>query len=358
MPNIEVREFDQMVNDTMTRIANSTNISNTNPGSVVRTIVESLLAELDIQYYQINQLALAMDIDTAIGTDLDNIGKILGTTRNSATKYTTTTQVMFGRSEAYASDIAIPYGSIVSTLADSDGTTIEFVVTQTDGKLPAGALSVPIICTSQNAGAINIPTGVLCILNQSIVNIEYVNNTSAISGGSNEESDDDYRARLKLALSTIGKGTISAIETAVEDIDGVRSASCSTTGAGAATLIVTPNILPPTSDLQNLISSAVDNVKAAGVNITINYPTAYSVDITLTTTHFTTGSTIKSGIMAYISTLSTGDVLILDQIKRYIINTCGDDKMGISISAPTSDVTPSSSQVIQIGTVTINGSVV
>ena len=51
---IQVKEFDTMVNDVLRRITNSTKISNINPGSVMRTIVEAILAEQDIQYYQIS----------------------------------------------------------------------------------------------------------------------------------------------------------------------------------------------------------------------------------------------------------------------------------------------------------------
>ena len=51
---IQVKEFDTMVNDVLRRITNSTKISNINPGSVIRTIAEAILAEQDIQYYQIS----------------------------------------------------------------------------------------------------------------------------------------------------------------------------------------------------------------------------------------------------------------------------------------------------------------
>ena len=96
MPDIEIRSFDTMVNDTLRRIINSTKISNIRPGSVTRTLAEAILAEVDIQYYQISRVFNNMDIDTATGEDLERLIKILGVVRKSATKCTTT--LVFGRS--------------------------------------------------------------------------------------------------------------------------------------------------------------------------------------------------------------------------------------------------------------------
>ena len=106
---IQVKEFDTMVNDVLRRITNSTKISNINPGSVMRTIAEAILAEQDIQYYQIDQIFKGMDIDTATGNDLDRLVKILGIVRKSAVPCIAT--LTFGRSEASDANIMIPAGS-------------------------------------------------------------------------------------------------------------------------------------------------------------------------------------------------------------------------------------------------------
>jgi uncharacterized phage protein gp47/JayE len=178
---IQVKEFDTMVNDVLRRITNSTKISNINPGSVMRTIAEAILAEQDIQYYQIDQIFKGMDIDTATGNDLDRLVKILGIVRKSAVPCIAT--LTFGRSEASDTNIMIPVGSKVSTYADRDGTVIEFVVTQPGAFLPAGELSVQVECTAVKAGNIYVPANTVTIMNSPILNIEYVNNDENIYGG-------------------------------------------------------------------------------------------------------------------------------------------------------------------------------
>ena len=157
------RDFDTMVLDTLTRISNSTPITNTNYGSVIRTITESILAETDIQYYQLNQLFNAMGIDTATGTDLDRLVAILGVVRKNATAAVDI--VKFGRSDPATFDIDIPYGNIISTVQDRSGKIIEFYVSQNDAKLVAGNLYVDVTVTNRMAGSTYVPTGGLSIMN-------------------------------------------------------------------------------------------------------------------------------------------------------------------------------------------------
>lgn len=74
----------------------SSNVTDVNPGSVVRTIVESISREIDYLYEQLNQAYLAGFIDTATGSALDLVVSILGVERKPAEH--ATGRVTFGRS--------------------------------------------------------------------------------------------------------------------------------------------------------------------------------------------------------------------------------------------------------------------
>lgn len=352
---IKIKEYETMVNDVLRRITNSTKISNINPGSVIRTIAEAILAEQDIQYYQIDQIFKGMDIDTATGDDLDRLVKILGVVRKSAVPCIAS--LTFGRSEASDTNIAIPAGSKVSTYADQDGVATEFVVTQSGAYLPAGELSVQVECIAVKAGNIYVPANTVAIMNSPILNIEYVNNDENIYGGSDVESDDEFRARSKEALSLLGKGTSDSLESSVMEIEGVQDAVCIdlARGVGTADIIVVTATLPPTDELKNEISATIDANKAAGVDVQITYPDVVNVDINVNTTGFTDIDTIGNGILQYMLSLGIGDPLIVNQLERYIFNACGVNTMDVETISPAANIPAGPIQIIRNSTITING---
>ena len=352
---LEVKDFGVMVDDVLTRIANSTNISNVTSGSVIRTIVEALLAENDIMYYQINQVSKALDIDLATGGDLDRLVKIFNVTRNAATKCTYATE-KFGRSSALGYNITIPAGIIISTRADMNGDTIEFIVTD-DTVLTAGQLSVDVPCIAVDAGFVHIPVDTLNVLNNTIVGIEYVTNSTKISGGSDTESDDNLRVRAKNTMLVFGKGTSDALKYTVSGVDGVLDVVPFDMARGVATvdLIVLTSTLPPSTELQNEISAVVAATKASGISVDVVYPTILNVAVTVTTTGYTDADVIGSGIEAYFGTLSVSDVFRINQMERYVLNACNNSDMDIATTAPAANVTPTSTQIIRAGVITING---
>lgn len=352
---VQIKEFSDMVDDVLRRITNSTNISNINPGSVVRTIVEALLAEQDIQYYQIDQIFKGMNIDKATGEDLDSLVKILGTVRKSPTKCVA--NLTFGRSSASIVDIPIPVGSVVSTYADADGSVTEFVVTQEDAILPADTTSVEVQCTAKDAGEIYVPANTVTIMNSPILNIEYVNNDHNIFGGSNVESDSSLRGRAKLSLSLFGKGTTDSLESSVRAIEGVQDAMCvdMARGVGTADIVVITATIPPSQEMQNTILGVILENKSAGIDVAIVYPTIMTVDIKVNTVGYTNADVIGAGIIEYITSFSVGDNLIINQMERYILNECNDINMDVVTISPASNVTASPTDIIRNGTITING---
>lgn len=353
---VQVKEFEEMVQDVLRRIVNSTKITNTVPGSVIRTIVESLLAELDIQYYELDKIFRAMDIDSATGDDLDSLVKILGVVRKSATKCIAT--ITFGRSEALQTDVNIPTGSVVSTYTDTDGNNIEFIVTQENAVLSAGQTSVNVECTARDAGEIYVPKDSIVIMNTPIVNIEYVNNNNNIFGGTSAESDEELRERSRGVLDLLGRGTANALEAAVMAIDGVQDAVCSdlSRGVGTADMIVVTDNIPPTEELKGLVKDTVEQTKAAGIDVGIIYPDIITVNVNVTVTGFGGDrSVIGNAILSYNSSLGLGTKFIINQLERYILNACNSEDCDVATAEPAQNISITSQQIARVGTITING---
>lgn len=358
-----IREFETMVDETLQRIVNANiGITNIYPGSVIRTIIESLLAEVDIQNYSIDQIYKAMNIDTATGEDLDAIVAILGVTRRRATYATGT--VVFGRSDAYDTDIAIQYAQIISTKQDADGSIHEFIVTDEDAKLTSGNLQTTVNIRAMDPGIIYLPINSITVMNTPIIGIEYVTNTVAFNGGTNDETDDELRARAKLALAGLGKGTATALRSALLNISGVIDAVVmdANRGVGTTDIIVITNTLPPPESLQNIIADTISATKAAGINVDIIYPTIKTQDVNVTLTNIAGGlvsqddiNNAASAIIGYCNTLLIGDVLIISQLERHIGNAIDNSNIDVVVTVPSSNVTPTSTQVIRCGNITING---
>lgn len=353
--SIEVRDFETMVESVLDRIvASNTGLTNIYPGSVIRTIVEAILAESDIQYYQIQQLYGAMGIDDAEGEDLDRLVSVLGIVRKSATKCTGT--VTFGRSTESLSDIAIQYAQVVATRPSVSGDIIEFMVTATDAELVAGQLTVDVAVEALVAGNVYIAADAMTIMGTPIIGIEYVTNGSIISGGLDEESDDDLRDRAKNALSALGKGTNNAIRNALLAIPGVLDAMMidMSRGVGTSDVVVVTDTIPPSTELSNLILDTIADTKASGIDIDVVYPTIVTVDVTVTTTGGTSAD-IGTAITEYFSTLAISETFIKNQMERYVLNKLDDTSIDITTSAPANNVTITGTQIIRAGTITING---
>lgn len=358
------REFETMVDETLRRIVNANiGITNIMPGSVIRTIIESLLAEVDIQNYTIDQIYKAMNIDTATGSDLDAVVAILGVVRKQATYAEGT--VVFGRSDIYTTDIPIQYAQMVSTKQNNNGNiSYEFIVIDDDAKLKAGDLQITVNIRATEPGSIFLPVNTITIMNTPVIGIEYVTNIVEFSSGSNEETDDELRQRAKQALAGLGKGTSVALRSALLDLDGVIDAIILdlNRGVGTADAVVITNELPPPSALINNIDYAISITKSAGIDVKSIYPTIKTQDIAVTIVD-TTGASITqdtinnaaNAIIDYCGKLSVGDVLIISQLDRAVGNAINNIDIDSTITTPNANVVPVGTEVIRNGTITING---
>lgn len=359
-----VREFETMVDETLQRIVNANiGITNTMPGSVIRTIIESLLAEVDIQNYTVGQIYKAMNIDTSTGKDLDAIVSILGVTRKPATYAEGT--VIFGRSDIYNTDIAIQYAQMVSTKKDNNsGNTHEFIVIDDDAKLKAGDLQATVNIRATEPGHIFLPVNTITIMNTPIIGIEYVTNLIEFNGGSNEETDEELRERAKHALAGLGKGTNVALRSAIMSIDGVIDAVVldMNRGVGTSDIIVVTSDIPPSTALQDEIDYTASITKASGIHVGIIYPTISTQDISITLTNVS-GGEIPDGytdvagnaIVNYCNGLLVGDTLIISQLERAIGNAIDNPDIDVVTAIPTANIVPPNVQVIRSGSITING---
>lgn len=163
------------------------------PGDPVRLFLESLAYLLAQQRYIINRSAKQNLLAYAEGEYLDHLGALTDTERLPAQPAQTTMQFSIG--EPMDSAVLIPKGTRVTP-----GDQLYFA-TDEAVEIPAGETSVTVSATCQTAGA----TGNGYIsgqVNKQVDVVEHVNsvsNTTTTLGGTDQESDDSLRERIRLA---------------------------------------------------------------------------------------------------------------------------------------------------------------
>lgn len=351
--SLSIRDFDTMVEAILDRIiAADVGITDRGRGSVIRTLIEAIIAEIDIQYYTLDGIYNAIsDFDTASGEDLDNMISILGVVRNPATKAIGI--VRFQRSTPYGSDIPIPIGTVVTTRPDANNNIVEFITTSS-GILLAGETYVDINIEAVESGSIYISPGQVTVMSVPVINIESVTNTIAIDSGTDEENDDQLRNRTQLVIGGMGKATSDALRGAILDIDTIESVTVvdNARGIGTVDIVVVGSTMPLPQLTLDEINIVINNTKAAGIDVNIISPTIVPINITISTT--VNRDIAGNAILSYISLLSTGGKFIINQMEKMILSegVITDD---ITTSSPSSNVTCTESEIIRAGIITING---
>lgn len=193
-------------------------LSDRNPGSVVRLLSESFAVELAVLSRQLESVYRAGFLDTATTRDLDQLVHLVGLERR--TRASAAGTVVFSRTTPATADIFIPAGTRVST---GDAPSAVFQTTD-DGLLRRGNLSIEVPIRAEVAG----PTGVVAanairVIHRPLFGIDAgVSNPVATALGSADETDEELRRRARRALETGGRATTGALIGALASLPGVR----------------------------------------------------------------------------------------------------------------------------------------
>jgi hypothetical protein len=183
-------------------------LSDINVGSVTRTLGEAIGREVATVYQQINQAYRSGFVDTAAGKSLDFVVAILGVVRK--TKDFAIGQVTFFRDPtAGDGNITIPEGTALST-AKGEAT---FVTTQMR-TLQRGQVRIdlPVRAGDASKGEAGIvKSGAINTLSQPITGVNRITNFEDTILGTEDESDEELRARAKAVLRGLGKATLAAL---------------------------------------------------------------------------------------------------------------------------------------------------
>lgn len=313
-------------------LVESGRVTNVNPGSVVRTLLEIMSEEIG-EYNDTLQLNTAMGmVPFATGPFLDYIGDgMLATPRWEATKASVAKEdknVKFFVDTGALIDIIpsgiIPEGTIVST---ADGTVS---YTTTDDVLIDNVQTevfAPVVA-DQEGVSYNVGAGAL--VTSSIAGPN-VTNLFPIGSGLDTESDSNYRYRISNAVLDLARANLMSIRLAALSVPGVADAIIRDHRSGVGTFDV---LIIPTGNIvargtMRGVQSAVANVKAVGVMGSVTQPRYVPVEL-LVQMYFTEGTPdgdkpsmrqdASSAMLRYIGEINMGQTFVLNELRQRVMD--------------------------------------
>jgi hypothetical protein len=329
-------------------------ITQLSPGGKARAfadIVGDMLGNVETNTFNMVSQSL---LPYATGSSLDLLGDIFGVARLGQTNSTVAPDdnnfEFYVRVGTFGSinngqDIIVPAGVIVSSSSPSGST---FVLTQSI-TLPASANSVFFAASSSLPGSAgNVTSGVIDQSNfvnyaQSQFGTLLVTNNFGVIGGQDAESDNDYRYRINLKITSRAGANQAALQFAILQIPGVQNIVFEPKAGTFIAYVygISPQV--PTS-LLRLVQDAISNTAAfplTGLAVAPNL-VGFSLETSII---FVAGvssgdqqSIIQNAVSAaqtYINNLPVGAALIINELAAQIINA---DRRILDIGTPNNPI--------------------
>lgn len=264
------KEYREIVDDMLNDIEKKDKLTDTNIGSVTRTLLETVGREVSTLYDEMDVAYNAGFIDSARGNSLDMVVSILGIQRKSA-QFATGTATFSRRNPVQ--DVTIPRGTRVSTRA-SDPKSVKIYETTMNVRIPKGQneIEIPIKgLTPGEAGMTDFET--ITALETPIIGVDKVINKKPTTIGTERESDEELRARAKATVLAAGKATPEAIRNVVLGIPGVRGVTVNEMPSGIPgeldVIIDGLDLTDKESPTYQRVEETIDQVRPAGISVNI-----------------------------------------------------------------------------------------
>lgn len=326
---------------------------NTDEGSVLYDILAASAIEFEAAYDIVSSQIGKNLISEASGSDLDKLLAQLGYTRKNAT-YADGEVTITG-----TDGTVIPTGTLVAHGRVLYETTEEKTVS-------AGSVAVPIRAKYPGESG-NAPAKTVNYFPVMPENLLSVINTEPISGGTDAETDSEYRQRYYYFLDhPVTSGNVYEYEQWAREVDGVGAAKCYGiwNGPGTVKVVIATAAMEPASDelvaavaahieQQRLIGPTVTVVSAESVTINVaaklNVDGAFSVSAAK--------ETFIEELTAYLKNIGfSGGLIPYTMIGSIIQGLPGVNYYSeYTLNGGTENISINEGQIAVIGTVEISG---
>jgi len=368
----DLKHFESITTSMLNYLASvQTFITDFNIGSVNRTLLEAVAMELEELYYRLYK-STEKAIPEAIYTAFDF-------TRLAATAAAGT--VTFSRSVAAGQDYLIPQGTVVAT---ADGVEFQTIA---DVTLVAGQTTrTASVVAGVTGAASNVAATSVTVLRTAILGIEAVTNAAAMTGGTDEESDDTRQIRFQEFIASLARSPIAGVEAGAKTVrlldsaggivervavakvveeyltDPSKPVGTATlyidNGAGSASAPLIATCQQVIDGYTDTAGNAVIGYKAAGVVITVEAVTSVTQNVICVVTLLPNAlladvtAALKVAASGVFDGLSIGGSLDWEQLLATLIRVTG--VKTLTLSTPSADVSCLSGQRIRLGTMTVS----
>lgn len=198
----------------------------TQVGSVVRDVsIAAPAQEFERSYVELTRVSQIQSLnnpDSMTTEEMDSLGANWSLTRNGGTASQTTTTFRVVGLSTSESNINIPSGTVVTTQQTANAPLVSFSTTQSGTIVASAAASyfnpfsgfyeITLPVQAQTTGLSgNVFAGAISVLSSSIPRIFSVTNTVAATGGTDQESNQNFALRIKTKLAGNNLGTPSGL---------------------------------------------------------------------------------------------------------------------------------------------------
>lgn len=217
---------------------------------------------------------------TATGEALDRHAQLRSLSRRAAGK--ASGMIRFFASSDRTEAAEIPEGTVCVT---AEG--LRYVTTQA-GSISTEETQADLPAQAAEAGAAgNAAAGRILYLTLPPAGITACSNPAAFTGGCDEESDEDLRARILATYTRLANGANTAFyEQAAAACDGVAAVKVlpRSRGVGTVDVVVTARGGLPDEALLGRVQAHLDSIREIAVDVEVIAPTVHTVDLSITLT--------------------------------------------------------------------------
>lgn len=255
--------------------------TDTNTGSMARTLAESYAREMATFYAMLDHAHRSGYLETAEGGALDNVVAVLGLSRARAGRLTG--EVEFSRNSPAPDDIGIPAGRQVTGVAPAAGgrpkplplfeTLEEAVLRRGDTRVVVRVQEIQDDSEASKKAPPVIDPGKLTMMPRPVLGIEAVTNRTPIRRTGEQETDASLRARARTTLRDGEKGTLEALAAAVRQ-QGVQKVTVREPPdalPGVVEVLVGDPDFGEDAQAVARVEQAILVTKAAGIHVRLDY---------------------------------------------------------------------------------------
>jgi hypothetical protein len=348
-------------------------------GAVLRAIAEAYAGVcLWLQSFAL-EIAKLTRLATSYGSDADSWIADFGIISRLGAQ-PATGQVTFARYTAAASAPVIPVGTTVQTTNGGISFTVYADTTNAAYSATAGgyimaastsSVSVPVQAVVPGTSG-NIAAAAISLITSSVPGVDTVTNAAAFTNAIDFESDAALKARFRLAINALAKGTEAAIGLAITSIQTGMQYTIQenktyggATQYGYVTVVVDDGSGNISGTLltaaQNAVNNSVTGVRAAGVIIGVFAATTTTANVTATITtlpgyiHATVVAQVVAILGANINGLGLGNALPFFSLPGWIMSVPGVQEINsLSLNSGTSDIAANPLATIKTGSLVIS----